>query len=224
MIKVGWAENALSQCLVKSSVGYYGDYLSIYDDRYGVINYSGKGVIDIGAFIGDTTIYFVRKGARRVVAIEPHPRAFAELIRNIKLSGLTNAVIPINAALSSTSGSICVPRNLDLGGIMAMYFGPSMGTCDDSFRVRLITLGEVIRETGVSTDVLKMNCEGCEYDVILNDYGHVRLFRELIFEYHKWVTGIPVRRLLAVLSRDFECSFIGHAYEDYGYAYCQRIT
>ena len=203
---------------------YYGDYLSIYDDRYGVINYGGKDVIDVGAFIGDTAIYFVRRGARRVVAIEPHPKAFTELIRNIKLSGLGNTVIPINAALGSTSGITCVPMDLDLGSIMAMYFGPSTGSCNDGFSVRLITLSEVLRETGVSTDVLKMNCEGCEYDVILNDYGHVRLFRELIFEYHRWVTGVPVNELLTVLSKDFECHFVGRAYEDYGYVYCRRIT
>jgi len=29
-----------------------------------------------------------------------------------------------------------------------------------------------------------MDCEGCEYDVILNDYEHVRLFDEVYFEYH----------------------------------------
>ena len=189
-----------------------------------MINYSGKDVIDVGAFIGDTAIYFVRRGARKVVAIEPHPKAFTELTRNIRLSGLTSVVIPINAALSSASGSTCVPMDLDLGSIMAMYFGPSMGSCNNGFRIRLITLDEIIRETGVSPGVLKMNCEGCEYDVILNDYSHVRLFRELIFEYHKWATGIPVNELLTVLSKDFECRFVGRAYKDYGYVYCWRIT
>ncbi|WP_054843011.1 FkbM family methyltransferase [Vulcanisaeta distributa] len=207
-------------------MNYYADYLSIYDDRYGVINFRNKDVIDAGAFIGDTTIYFIMRGANRVVAIEPHPKAFRELVRNIKLNGLNDRVIPINAALSSITGSTCVSMDLDLGSIMATYFGPVTDdtTCTSDVKIRLITLGEVINETRVRTDVLKMNCEGCEYDVILNDYEHVRLFRELVFEYHRWVTGIPVKELLRVLSRDFKCDFIGRAYEDYGYVYCQRIT
>ncbi len=207
---------------------YYADYLSIYDDRYGVIDFRNKDVIDVGAFIGDTAIYFVMRGAGRVVAIEPpHPKAFKELVRNIRSRELINRVIPINAALSSVSGVTCVPMDMDLGSIMATYFGPVANDymcVNGGARVRLATLGEIINETGINTDVLKMNCEGCEYDVILNDYEHVRLFRELIFEYHRWVTGIPVKKLLNVLSRDFECAFIGHVHEDYGYVYCRRIT
>jgi len=45
-----------------------------------------------------------------------------------------------------------------------------------------------------------MDCEGCEYDVVLNDYEHVRLFREVVLEYH----GDPMV-LLNVLKNDFEC-------------------
>jgi len=48
-----------------------------------------------------------------------------------------------------------------------------------------------------------MDCEGCEYDVLLNGYEHVRLFREVVFEYH--TTGVPVTKLINTLGRDFEC-------------------
>jgi FkbM family methyltransferase len=37
-------------------------------------------VINIGAFVGDSTIYFAVKGAKRIIAIEPHPKAFEELL------------------------------------------------------------------------------------------------------------------------------------------------
>ncbi len=200
------------------------DYFSFYDRIYGLINVRDKDVIDVGAFIGDTAIYFVNKGARRVVAVEPHPRAFEELLRNMINLGLSSRVIPINAALASTSGFIDVPLDLDLGAIMAMYFGPMMRSTysNSNVKIRLITLKELINETNVDTDVLKMNCEGCEYDVILNDYDHLRLFREVVFEYHRWMTGISVSELLKILGRDYNCNFIGIPYEDYGYVHCVR--
>ncbi|MGC8543511.1 MAG: FkbM family methyltransferase, partial [Vulcanisaeta sp.] len=124
----------------------------------------------------------------------------------------------------STSGFIDIPLDLDLGAIMAMYFGPMMRSTysGSNVKTRLITLKELINETNVNTDVLKMNCEGCEYDVILNDYDHLRLFREVVFEYHRWMTGISVSELLKILGRDYNCNFIGIPYEDYGYVHCIR--
>ena len=53
-----------------------------------------------------------------------------------------------------------------------------------------------------------MDCEGCEYDVILNDYEHVRLFDEVYFEYHAYITKIPVQVLLEKLSKDFDCEIV----------------
>jgi FkbM family methyltransferase len=190
---------------------------------YGVVNVVGRDIVDVGAFVGDTALYFVSRGARRVFAIEPHPRAFKELVRNIATNGLQGRVIAINAALGSRPGFIYVPANLDLSDVVSTYFGYEYAEyVPGRVRVRVITLGELVNEYGVETDVLKMNCEGCEYDVVLNDYEHVRLFRELIFEYHRWVTGIPVNNLLSVLARDYDCEFVGLAVEDYGYVHCRH--
>jgi hypothetical protein len=60
----------------------------------------------------------------------------------------------------------------------------------------------------VDGGVLKMDCEGCEYDMILHDFKHVALFDELIFEYHAHATGIPIQSLLRILSRNFNCRII----------------
>jgi hypothetical protein len=57
---------------------------------------------------------------------------------------------------------------------------------------------------GPNDAVLKIDCEGCEHDVIFNDYEHVRLFRELILEYHS-----NANKLLKVLSKDYRCDVRG---------------
>jgi hypothetical protein len=68
--------------------------------------------------------------------------------------------------------------------------------------------------------VLKMDCEGCEYDIILNDYEHIKLFKELIFEYHSYTVNKPVDDLLNVLSRDYKCEMKGN--NNQGIMHCIR--
>jgi methyltransferase, FkbM family len=68
-------------------------------DAYSVVDVRNRDVVDVGAFVGDTAVYFIKRGAHKVLAIEPHPRAFNELIRNIRINGLQGRVVPINAAL-----------------------------------------------------------------------------------------------------------------------------
>ena len=53
--------------------------------------------------------------------------------------------------------------------------------------------------------LLKMDCEGCEVDVIINDYDHVRAFKKLIIEHHAKFTGISYTLLLDKLAKDFQC-------------------
>jgi hypothetical protein len=65
-----------------------------------------------------------------------------------------------------------------------------------------------------------MDCEGCEYDVILNDYEHVRLFDEVYFEYHAYATKISVNVLLKKLSKDYKCEVVSDEefYKRHGYS------
>ncbi len=148
-------------------------------------------MIDVGAFVGDSAIYFALKGARRVIAIEPHPGAYAEMLDNIKLNNLEDVIISINAGLASRPGKICI---------------------ENVSAVPAVTLSELINRFGIdpSDAVLKMDCEDCEFDVILNDYEHVRLFRELIFEYHPRFVNKSLDDLLNVLGRDYKCDIKGN--------------
>jgi len=57
------------------------------------------------------------KEARKVIAIEPHSKAFKEMLMNIKLNELEDKVIPINAGLASRHGKICV-ENIDVKTFM----------------------------------------------------------------------------------------------------------
>jgi len=140
-----------------------------------------------------------------VIAIEPYPGAYTEMLDNIKLNNLEGVIVPVNAGLASRPGKICI-ENIGVEAAGGTYYRP--GDCPNA--VPVITLSDLIDKFGVDPNdaVLKMNCEGCEYDVILNDYEHVRSFKELILEYHSYAVNRPVSDLLNVLSRDYKCDVI----------------
>jgi FkbM family methyltransferase len=184
---------------------------------YEPLGVEGRVVVDVGAFVGDSAVYFALRGARKVIAIEPHPSAFVEMLDNIRLNNLENVIIPINAGLASKPGKICV-KNVDTSNTFDTYHGP--GDCPNT--VLAVTLSELISRFGIDPNdaVLKMDCEGCEFDVILNDYDHVRLFRELILEYHPRFVNKSVDDLLMTLSRDYKCEVRGG--KDLGIIRCIR--
>jgi FkbM family methyltransferase len=181
-----WWYDTNCKCWVKDTVRFRHLYPSIIDvfdlGAYSVLNVEGKEVIDIGAFVGDSTIYFAVKGAKRVIAIESHPEAFKELLENISLNRLKNKVIAINAGLASKPGKICI-GNVDVNATFGTYHAP--GECTS--RVPAITLSEIVKRYEIRGEnaVLKMDCEGCEYDTILYiDPQDLKIFKEIIIEYH----------------------------------------
>jgi len=217
----GWRYDVSCGCWVKGSARFkhmYGPVFQVFEGgEYEFVDIRGKDVVDVGAFVGDSAIYFALRGARRVVAVEPHPEAFKEMIENIKLNSLEGKVIPINAGLASKPGKLCIEGS-DIGDTIGSYHKPC--ECRGS-PVPATTLSEIMNTYGVAegSAVLKMDCEGCEYDVILNDYEHVRLFDEVYFEYHAYATGIPVDVLLKKLSKDFTCQVVSNRefYRSHGY-------
>jgi FkbM family methyltransferase len=179
--------------------------LGVFDwGEYDALNVKNKVIVNIGAFVGDSSIYFALRGAKRVIAIEPHPEAFKEMLENIRLNNLENMIIPVNAGLASKPGRICI-RDVDVVHTEGAYY--RLSECNS--KIPAITLGELIDKYSIDNNaVLKMDCEGCEYDVILNDYEHVRVFDEVYFEYHAYITKISIDLLLKKLSRDFVCKIV----------------
>jgi len=216
---LGWVYDPVNKYWFKNNVKLKQIHDAIFYDYgdYEPLNVKGKIVIDVGAFVGDSAIYFALKGARRVIAIEPHPGAFAEMLDNIKLNNLEGVIIPVNAGLASKPGKICV-GDADVSDTLVTYH--RTGNCLNTIPV--VALGELINRfsIGPGDTVLKMDCEGCEFDIILNDYEHVRLFRELILEYHSYAVNKPVSDLLNMLSRDYECEMKGN--NNQGIMHCIR--
>jgi FkbM family methyltransferase len=103
------------------------------------------------------------RGARRVIALKPYPRLYGEVLLNIKANGVAVRVVLVNAGLGVADGEVCA----DLSDVEEYFlFGPS-NRCD--VKVRMYTLRTLIIEFEVEEgSILKMYCEGCEYEGVLN--------------------------------------------------------
>ncbi len=66
-----------------TGVGIIGEVFC--DQMYGKLggDVKGKTIVDVGAFIGDTAIYFSRKGGERDYAFEPDKESFELVKRNL---------------------------------------------------------------------------------------------------------------------------------------------
>jgi len=160
----------------------------------------GRNVIDVGANAGDTALYFVLNGARKVIAVEPLPNVARCAEENVRLSGATDKVKVINAALSNEP--VSVPCDYDL--LSSRYFSTLKGS--GPCKVPGVSLGDLLNMVE-DPYLLKMDCEGCEAQVILGpERERLRAFKHVIFETHPYNTGVSDEKLLTSLKElGFEC-------------------
>jgi FkbM family methyltransferase len=164
------------------SVVFLGDVVrenfvgGVYDD----LVVGGRTVVDVGAGVGDTAILFALRGARRVVALEPYPSLYGEALINIRANGIEDRVVLINAGLGSFDGEVCASAN-NLNEYT--IFKPS-DEC--GVKVRMYTLSSLIKEFNIEDgSILKMDCEGCEYETIPRASSKdLSVFSQIIIEYH----------------------------------------
>ncbi|MHB1493810.1 MAG: FkbM family methyltransferase [Thermoplasmataceae archaeon] len=154
-------------------------------DDYGKINFKDETVVDVGANIGDSSIYFVSKGASRVIAIEPFPSSYSLLERNISLNEMEDIILPINAALGGSDGTV----NLD--PMIQSTTGLGINDSKRGQQVRIISLNTLVCEFNVENSILKLDCEGCEYKVInSSSLEALSQFKALIIEFHHGVRDL----------------------------------
>ena len=137
----------------------------------------GKSVLDVGAYVGDSSILFAAMGARRVVAVEPSPWAYSVARKNVEANGLGDAIELVNCAVAREDGkTLMLPSSeieISFAALSATGGDVPIPTC---------TLDSLIERYG-PFDVMKMDCEGCEHDSIpySRRIGEVK---EVLVEYH----------------------------------------
>ena len=146
----------------------------------------GWRVVDVGANIGVFSLWAERLGAE-VSAYEPEPRTFALLVAN--MAG--RRISPKQAALVGKAAPTVRLYPSELDSTRHTAAGKEIESGEplrDFGDVPTVTLADVV---GSGCDLLKLDCEGAEFDALLGaDDDTLRRAKRIVLEFHR-VAGSP---------------------------------
>jgi len=156
-------------------LGCLTDVINVWlDDEYGLrsIHPAPKTILDVGANIGIFSLWAEHRFPRATIhAYEPNPRAFQFLQAN--LAGVPATLFP--AGLGARHGRANIIDSMDsrLASTVA---------CADG-EIEIESLAVSIERLGGSVDLMKIDCEGGEWD-LFEDPTPFRQVKQIRMEYH----------------------------------------
>lgn len=155
---------------------YEGDFLKYF--RF-MVRQKGE-ILDIGANIGNHSIFFSKVMGRQVSAFEPNDIAYQLLVKNIEENSAS--VKPFKIGLSNQSGTtdfIDNPKTEQNFGAASLKHE----TTEDSGAVKLHTLDEFLKAINLQARIsaLKIDVEGFEYRVIQGALGTLATHQPSVF-------------------------------------------
>lgn len=150
-----------------------------FDEPHSWLDVKDRVVVDIGAYIGDTPIYFALKGARHVYGFEPYPYSYELARKNVSANDLNHKITMINSGCGWKNSAIRINeryRNLAGSGIVSSSSGK---------HIPIVSLDSIVERYRLKDAALKIDCEGCEYDIVLKSKEEtIRSFSSILIEYH----------------------------------------
>jgi FkbM family methyltransferase len=171
-------------------------------------------VVDVGSYIGDFALYCAHTLGANVVAYEPTKENFAMLEKNLGLNPhLVGRVKAINRGVASTPE---INANVQVIGreihVSSLWYANESTTEKRTFGCD--TLKELLDKNKLDrVDLLKIDCEGGEYDIIPSTPKDVYdRIDAIVYEWHKTPEWEPKLDALEQRLRTvgFQVSRVGH--------------
>ena len=159
---------------------FNGEFTSFLGDYTFLMPIKGNTVIDIGANIADSSACFAVNGASKVIAFEPYKWSYKMAIENIEMNNLNDHIVMLNAAYGP-DGEIEIEDSItDVGTVLKEFKG--------GIKTPMLTLKSILMQYyDNDTDgdlLLKMDCEGCEYNILNEEESTLSRFNKILIEYH----------------------------------------
>ncbi|MEM3771619.1 MAG: FkbM family methyltransferase [Candidatus Micrarchaeia archaeon] len=218
--KVSFFERNLGQDLIFYGGWDDGDIVGVFlDNEYSKLRVWNKTVIDIGANIGDSSVYFAIHGAKKVIAVEPFPGTFRKLEENIKINQLEDKIEPVNAAIGNKEDKLLFDKSIyGSGSLQAERYSDATIPNEDKVEVPVIPISRLLGD-GTGPYVLKMDCEGCEYSFFENtEISEIMKFEEIILEFH----GEGTERIEQKIGGNYSVKIIRGSKRNSGILYARK--
>lgn len=122
-----------------------------------------KAILDIGAFIGDTSIVFSQFTDDIVYAFEPGIENFEALKKTISLNSIKN-IVPVWAGVGAENSTGKISTALSMGAVL------QSNDCEDQnnalTEVPIISIDNYVEENNVQVGLIKVDIEGYEIEFL----------------------------------------------------------
>jgi len=158
---------------------FNGEFASFVGDYDFLQPIAGNTIIDVGMNIADSTVSFATDNASLVIGLEPYKYSYEIALTNIEINNLKGKIIPLHAGYGRDGIIEVEDKVSDIGTVIEEYKG--------GIKIPLFSLSKLIEEyrNNISGELLlKMDCEGCEYNILEENKETLSQFKRILIEYH----------------------------------------
>jgi FkbM family methyltransferase len=160
--------------------------LDYYDDRGRIAADDIKLIADLGANVGFSLLYCLhRYPCCRILAFEPHPRHYAQAVRNLALNDVRQRVDLYPMAAGARTRTMRLTDRRSSSTLVET-------TASDTLAVDVADIFPLFE--GKRLDILKMDIEGGEYEILSDSrFEHLDVGR-IVMEWHSRGGGIEDKK------------------------------
>lgn len=149
----------------------------------------GDLVLDVGAYLGNHSVFLAGVCKARVVALEPNPASYGLLETNVRDNDLQKLVRTIPAAAGSKEGMASIASS------SAQNLGGTRLRMDSDGSISVVAIDEL--DLPAEPAAIKIDVEGMEMQVLAGAMGTITKVRPLL--YVEVTTAEALRRVLDLL-------------------------
>ena len=140
-------------------------------------------ILDIGAHVGAFSLAMLEKFPTcRCICCEPSPKTFEYLRKNIEINGLQQRVQLIEAAVLAEDKETALFEGKEGSAKNSATIPLDGGT---TCTVQGLSFDHLVDRLDSEIDVLKLDCEGAEYEILFNSSpSTLEKIRSIVLEYH----------------------------------------